>query len=68
MDNFYLNEACYLLQAFLESATNPAYGGGFKYGDRGGHGWSPFRGDELTRAMADHVLKNSPDGDKSWIY
>ncbi len=68
MDNFYLNEACYLLQAFLESATNPAYGGEFKYGDRGGHGWSPFRGDELTRAMADHVLKNSPDGDKSWIY
>jgi enterochelin esterase-like enzyme len=68
MDNFYLNEACYLLQEFLESATNPAYGGEFKYGDRGGHGWSPFRGDALQRIMAEHVLQNSPDKKKDWIY
>lgn len=68
MDNFYLNEACYLLQEFLESATNPPYGGEFKYGDRGGHGWSPFRGDALQRTMAEHVLQNSPDKKKDWIY
>jgi enterochelin esterase-like enzyme len=68
MDNFYLNEACYLLQVFLESATNPPYGGEFKYGDRGGHGWSPFRGDALQRAMAEHILQNSPDQKKDWIY
>jgi len=68
MDNFYLNEACYLLQEFLERATNPAYGGEFKYGDRGGHGWSPFRGDELLRTMADHVVQNSPDKKRDWIY
>lgn len=68
MDNFYLNEACYLLQEFLESATNPAYGGEFKYGDRGGHGWSPFKGDELQRTMAEHVLRNSPDKKKDWVY
>jgi len=68
MDNFYLNEACYLLQAFLEKATSPAYGGEFRYGDRGGHGWSPFKGDELQQAMATYMLKNSPDEDKSWIY
>ena len=68
MDNFYLNEACYLLQDFLESATNPPYGGDFKYGDRGGHGWSPFRGDALQRTMAEHVLQNSPDKKKDWIY
>jgi enterochelin esterase-like enzyme len=68
MDNFYLNEACYLLQEFLESATNPAYGGEFKYGDRGGHGWSPFKADELQRTMAEHVLQNSPDKKKDWIY
>jgi S-formylglutathione hydrolase FrmB len=68
MDNFYLNEACYLLQEFLESATNPAYGGEFKYGDRGGHGWSPFKGDELQRTMAEHVLQNSADKKKDWIY
>lgn len=68
MDNFYLNEACYLLQEFLESATNPAYGGEFKYGDRGGHGWSPFKGVELQRTMAEYVLQNSPDKKKDWIY
>ncbi len=68
MDNFYLNEACYLLQEFLENAVNPAYGGEFRYGDRGGHGWSPFTGDELLRAMAERILKNSPDGKRDWIY
>jgi enterochelin esterase-like enzyme len=68
MDNFYLNEACYLLQEFLESATNPPYGGEFKYGDRAGHGWSPFRGDALQRTMAEHVLQNPPDKKKDWIY
>ncbi len=68
MDNFYLNEACYLLQEFLETATNPPYGGEFKYGDRAGHGWSPFRGDALQRTMAEHVLQNSPDKKKDWIY
>jgi hypothetical protein len=68
MDNFYLNEACYLLQEFLEKATNPPYGGEFMYGDRGGHGWSPFRGDALQRTMAEHILQNSPDKKKDWIY
>ena len=68
MDNFYLNEACYLLQDFLEKATNPAYGGEFKYGDRGGHGWSPFKGDELLRAMAEHILNHSPDKKNDWTY
>jgi hypothetical protein len=68
MDNYYLNEACYLLQESLERMTNPPYGGEFQYGDRGGHGWSPFKGDELIRVMADHVLKNSQDGTKDWIY
>ncbi len=55
MDNFYLNEACYLLQDALEKLTDPPYGGEFKYGDRGGHGWSPFKGDELLRAMAAYL-------------
>jgi hypothetical protein len=68
MDNYYLNEACYLLQAFLESATNPPYGGEFRYGDRGGHGWSPFKGDELVRVMADHVVKASTGQKTDWIY
>jgi enterochelin esterase-like enzyme len=68
MDNYYLNEACYLLQVFLEGTTNPPYGGEFKYGDRGGHGWSPFKGDELLREMAGRVAKASPEGKADWIY
>ena len=69
MDNFYLNEACYLLEASLAAATNPAYGGEFRYGDRGGHGWSPFQGDEKLREMAAHIQKNAPRSAKrDWIY
>ena len=69
MDNFYLNEACYLLEASLAAATDPAYGGEFRYGDRGGHGWSPFQGDEMLREMAAHIQKNAPRSAKrSWIY
>ncbi len=68
MDNFYLNEACYLLQCFLERAVNPAYGGEFRYGERAGHGWTPFEGDELLHVMADHILKTSPGGNRDWIY
>ena len=68
MDNFYLNEACYLLQESLEKAVSPAYGGEFRYGDRAGHGWSPFQDNGLVRIMADHILKNSTDVRKDWIY
>jgi enterochelin esterase-like enzyme len=71
MDNYYLNEACYLLQESLEKLTSPAYGGEFRYGDRGGHGWSPFKGDELLRTMAEHVVKSSPGGNggkANWFY
>jgi hypothetical protein len=69
MDNFYLNEACYLLEASLAALTDPAYGGEFRYGEKGGHGWSPFQGDEMLRAMAAHIEKNAPAGAKrDWVY
>ena len=69
MDNFYLNEACYLLEAWLKTARDPAYGGEFQYGDRGGHGWSPFKGDEMLRAMAAHIFKSAPaSAKKDWVY
>ncbi len=69
MDNFYLNEACYLLEAYLATTKNPAYGGEFQYGDRGGHGWSPFKGDEMLRAMAARMIKSAPPSAKNdWIY
>ncbi|MBN1939600.1 MAG: hypothetical protein JW843_08435 [Candidatus Aminicenantes bacterium] len=68
MDNFYLNEACYLLQDALEKLSGPPYGGEFRYGDRGGHGWSPFRGDELLRAMGAQVARSAPGGKTEWVY
>ncbi len=61
MDNFYLNEACYLLEDFLTGAENPRFGGEFQYGARGRHGWSPFQGDEMLRDMAEHIRKNRKD-------
>ncbi len=40
MDNYYLNNAVYLTEAFLESTTNPYYGGEVDYGDRAEHCWN----------------------------
>ena len=40
MDNFYLNNAVYLLEEFLESTTDPYYSGEVDYGDRAEHCWS----------------------------
>jgi len=72
MDNYYLNEAVYLLEEFLAKTENPHYAGRFEYGDRGGHGWSPFGRDsvELYKEMAEHIAKNAPGerGVVSWKY
>jgi hypothetical protein len=40
MDNYYLNNAVYLAEAFLESTTEPYYGGEVDYGDRAEHCWN----------------------------
>jgi hypothetical protein len=40
MDNYYLNNAVYLVEAFLESTTDPYYGGDVDYGDRAEHCWN----------------------------
>jgi len=40
MDNYYLNNAVYLAEDFLESTTNPYYGGEVDYGDRAEHCWN----------------------------
>jgi hypothetical protein len=40
MDNFYLNNAVYLLEEFLESTKDPYYGGEVDYGDRAEHCWN----------------------------
>lgn len=40
MDNYYLNNAVYLMEDFLESTTEPYYGGEVLYGDRAEHCWN----------------------------
>jgi len=81
MDNYYLNNAVYLMEAFLESTKDPHYAGEVKYGDRAEHCWN---GDS-TRANAysrlryhqmyipkavERLLKTAPLGAdlKSWRY
>jgi hypothetical protein len=75
MDNFYLNEAVYLLEEFLASTSKPHYPGRFEYGDRGGHSWSPWgkrggRNVNMYREMAAHIIKMAPKGENTaqWNY
>ncbi|MGH9336649.1 MAG: hypothetical protein ACRD21_23155, partial [Vicinamibacteria bacterium] len=51
MDNYYLNNAVYLIEEFLESTKNPHYGGEVDYGDRAEHCWNgdPTRPNATSR-------------------
>lgn len=40
MDNYYLNNAVYLMEEFLESTMYPYYAGEVDYGDRAEHCWN----------------------------
>ena len=40
MDNYYLNNAVYLMEDFLESTQEPYYSGHVDYGDRAEHCWN----------------------------
>ncbi|MFQ5571661.1 MAG: hypothetical protein ACE5G0_18425 [Rhodothermales bacterium] len=40
MDNYYLNNAVYLTEDFLETTTDPYYAGVVDYGDRAEHCWN----------------------------
>ena len=40
MDNYYLNNAVYLMEDFLESTEEPYYNGQVDYGDRDEHCWN----------------------------
>ena len=40
MDNYYLNNAVYSMETFLESTTDPYYAGEVDYGDRAEHCWN----------------------------
>jgi len=51
MDNYYLNNAVYLMEDFLEKTTDPYYDGEILYGDREEHCWNgdPTRPNALSR-------------------
>ena len=51
MDNYYLNNAVYLVEDFLKTTKEPAYGGEVTYGDRAEHCWNgdPTRANAYSR-------------------
>jgi hypothetical protein len=81
MDNYYLNNAVYLVEDFLKTTKNPPYEGEVDYGDRAEHCWN---GDHtLPNAISRlryhqmfapkiiaRILKTAPPGSdlKSWRY
>jgi hypothetical protein len=81
MDNYYLNNAVYLMEEFLESTKNPYYAGEVKYGDRAEHCWNgdPKLPNAISRLryntmyvpkILERIQKNHPAGAdlKSWRY
>ena len=81
MDNYYLNNAVYLAEEFLESTKDPYYNGEVQYGDRAEHCWNGdhTRPNALSRLRyhqmfipkgVERILKTAPPGAdlKSWRY
>jgi len=81
MDNYYLNNAVYLMEDFLESTTDPYYEGIVDYGDRFEHCWNGdhLRPNAISRLrynqmfvpkMVERILETAPPGSDitSWRY
>jgi hypothetical protein len=81
MDNYYLNNAVYLMEDFLEGTSDPHYGGLVEYGDRFEHCWSgdhdnpnPVSRLTINQRMAPlmlrRILESAPPGADltSWRY
>jgi hypothetical protein len=81
MDNYYLNNAVYLMEQFLEGTKDPYYDGEVDYGDRAEHCWNGDheRPNAISRLryhqmfiprIVDRILKTAPPGAdlKSWRY
>ena len=81
MDNYYLNNAVYLMEEFLESTDNPYYEGVVDYGDRAEHCWngdhdrpnaiSRLRYHQMFIPMfVERMLQSAPEGAdlESWRY
>ena len=80
-DNYYLNNAVYLVEEFLKTTKNPAYGGEVDYEPRAEHCWNGdhTRPNALSRLRyhqmfmpraVERMLKTAPPGAdlKSWRY
>jgi hypothetical protein len=76
-DTYYLEEATFKLQEFLESTRDPHYGGSFDIGKRQPHcysGMPEFPGQtahhRVLPKMAERILKTAPPGSDvtSWRY
>jgi len=81
MDNYYLNNAVYLIEEFLESTTDPYYAGEIDYGDRAEHCWNGDHenGNHLSRLryntmyvprILERIEATAPEGADlhSWRY
>jgi hypothetical protein len=81
MDNYYLNNAVYLMEDFLEGTTDPYYEGEVLYGDRAEHCWNgdPEQPNHISRLrynsmyvpkIMDRIAKSAPAGAdlRSWRY
>jgi len=81
MDNFYLNNAVYLVEEFLKTTKDPHYDGEVAYGDRAEHCWNgdPTRPNAISRLryhqmhapkIVERILKSAPPGADltSWRY
>jgi hypothetical protein len=80
MDNYYLNNAVYLTEEFLEQTKEPYYGGEVLYGDRAEHCWNgdPDLPNYITRLryntmyldkIANRLKATAPSGfdQKTWV-
>jgi hypothetical protein len=81
MDNYYLNNAVYLVEDFLKTTKDPFYAGEVDYGDRAEHCWNGdhTRPNAYSRLryhqmfapkIVERILKSAPAGAdlKSWRY
>lgn len=81
MDNFYLNNAVYLMEDFLKDTKDPHYGGEVAYGDRAEHCWNgdPTRPNAISRLryhqmhipkIMERIRESAPAGADltSWRY
>jgi len=60
MDTYYLNDAVHLLDAYLATTENPAWGGSIVYGPREPHCWAgPASLVERLRMMADQAAASA---------